>query len=397
MVRFSDEDKMLLYITRTTAEELGSGSWDDCTTIFNYLASCSRTQDGLSAAYRSLEKTRLEAEARTAAWDATREQVREWLLKASPKEGAPWDDPKPRFGQTENEDSGEVVCPAPKRTLTLPLTEWIGANAQMDLGLHAPSFPQQGASSEEQRWAADGYVFNAALWPVQAAEYPFAGSTATGLDAALMHGTVDNEPIYGDSSATYNAGNWSRWGADSPCLYGAGGSYMHGAGDPAMYGDSSYMYGDSSYMYGDNSYMYGHDTCMSGTGATCMNAAGSLDVFPTDITTGTTIGNGSSPSRNTAVEGYSTTATTTTTPSCYVPNSPGAGTFSYTASSSADYGPIPTEFPSESSSFGQVVPVDTHPQGLNAESTSIMNTEGLMSSEELNSLLESIEAGFDAI
>jgi hypothetical protein len=87
MVRFSKEDEILLYITRATAEELGTGSWDVCTIIFNRLASKPRTQDGLTAAYRSLKrstkKSKLKARARDATWRATREQVERWLREAS--------------------------------------------------------------------------------------------------------------------------------------------------------------------------------------------------------------------------------------------------------------------------------------------------------------------------
>ena len=185
----------------------------------------------------------------------------------------------------------------------------------------------------------------------------------------------------------YNAGDWVGRGAGGSCLHGAGGS--------AMYEDNSYLCGDGTYMYE--------------MGVTYANAAGSLDVFATDSTAGTTIGSGSSPSRNTAVESYSATTTTSmTTPgnqSGYVPNSPSAGTSSYIASSPADYAPIPTESLSESSSssFGQAVPAHTHLQDLDVESTSIMQnftwqeTRGLMSSEQLNSLLERYEPGFHAI
>ncbi|CAG5189786.1 uncharacterized protein ALTATR162_LOCUS12084 [Alternaria atra] len=321
MVRFSKEDEILLYITRATAEELGTGSWDVCTIIFNRLASKPRTQDGLTAAYRSLKrstkKSKLKARARDATWRATREQVERWLRE---KKDARPNDLIPRSDRLDSEDSVEMVCPAPQRTLVLPFTEWSGANTQMDLGVHAAFLPQQGALSEEQCWAADGCVSNAALWPVQAAEYPFANGTAAGFDATFMYGAVnkDIEPIYGeDSSATYNAGNWARCGAGGSCLYGAGGS--------AMYEDNPYF--------------------------------------------------------------------------------PGAGTSSYIASSPADYAPIPTESLSESSSssFGQAVPAHTHLQDLDVESTSIMQnftwqeTGGLMSSEQLNSLLERYEPGFHAI
>lgn len=88
MTRFSEEDKIRLYIVRAAAEELGVGSWDDCTTIFNHMASCHRSQDGLTYQYNCIKKgksnRKTETKARTAAWAATQEQVRKWLLEASP-------------------------------------------------------------------------------------------------------------------------------------------------------------------------------------------------------------------------------------------------------------------------------------------------------------------------
>ena len=67
MGRFTSEDKMLLYIVRTTAEEVG-GSWNDCTKTYNSLASCTRTQDELTAAYRALNKEELRSKALDTAW-----------------------------------------------------------------------------------------------------------------------------------------------------------------------------------------------------------------------------------------------------------------------------------------------------------------------------------------
>jgi hypothetical protein len=85
MVRFTEEDKMLLYITRAKAEELETGSWDDCTAIFNRLASKPRTQDALTATYRSLkDNSKLEMRAGEATWSAVKEQVERWLREASP-------------------------------------------------------------------------------------------------------------------------------------------------------------------------------------------------------------------------------------------------------------------------------------------------------------------------
>lgn len=281
------------------------------------------------------------------------------------------------------------MCPAPRRPLALPLTEWSGANAQMEIGVHASDFPQHSALFKEQRWAADDCVSDVALQPVQAAEYPFASSTATGLDAALMHkadnGAIDNVPTYGeDSSAPYSVDNWARCGADS--------SYPYGAGGPAMYEDDTYMYGDG--------------TCMYGTGISYMNSAGNLGACATDITAGTMIGCGSSPSRDTTIERYSTTTTTPIiTPgnrSRFDSNGSAADTSNYTANGPVDHESTAAESPSESLLFGRVAPANTHPQGLNAESMSIMNmltwqeAGGLMSSEQLYLLLKS-EAGPDAI
>jgi hypothetical protein len=86
MGRFSEEDEMLLYIIRATAKELG-GSWDDCTTIFNELASEPRSQDGLTNAYRGFKSSQkideLKVGARDAKWRAIRKHVEGQLLKAS--------------------------------------------------------------------------------------------------------------------------------------------------------------------------------------------------------------------------------------------------------------------------------------------------------------------------
>jgi len=80
MARFSDQDKLLLYIIR----RMDVGSWDDCTRIFNHLATEGRTQDGLTAAYRSIhEDKKLEVKARTTAGDEIRKQIRECLRTAS--------------------------------------------------------------------------------------------------------------------------------------------------------------------------------------------------------------------------------------------------------------------------------------------------------------------------
>ena len=306
-----------------------------------------------------------------------------------------------------------MVCPAPVRPLELPLTEWSGVYAQTDFDVNTDFFPQQDALSEEQRWTADGRGSSMTLWPVQAAEYPLAGSTVAGLEAALMRGTaneaVDSGITYGgDSSATYSAGDWAGWTADSACSNGAGSLYMCGAGGPAMSGDSSYMYGDDMCMNRHGMCMnrhgmciYGHGTYMYGPG-TYMDAAGSLDMFATNRTTETSIGSGPSPSRNTALESYNTAmAMSMATPanrSCYISSNPGADGFSHTMNSWVHCEPIPAESSSESSSFGQDMCAETHPQDPNAESVSMTDTftrqesEGFMSSDELKLLLRNLNA-----
>jgi hypothetical protein len=55
MPRFTEEDKRLLYIVRSTAQELGTGTWADCEAIYNRLASCPRTEDGLKYKYKVMK------------------------------------------------------------------------------------------------------------------------------------------------------------------------------------------------------------------------------------------------------------------------------------------------------------------------------------------------------
>lgn len=81
MPHFSSDDKTLLYIIKTTAEDLRAGSWNDYTDIFNSLASHQRTQDGLTGVYRTLNKSEMEARACTSEWEEKREQVRKRLTK----------------------------------------------------------------------------------------------------------------------------------------------------------------------------------------------------------------------------------------------------------------------------------------------------------------------------
>ena len=83
MARFDERDRTLLYIVRTTAVRLGRVSWADCLAIYNRLASRPRTQDGLSNTYRHLNNDEMEGRSHTAEWEATREQVKEWLHDAS--------------------------------------------------------------------------------------------------------------------------------------------------------------------------------------------------------------------------------------------------------------------------------------------------------------------------
>jgi hypothetical protein len=89
MARFSEDDKVRLYIIKNTAESLGVGSWHDYTAIFNSIASRPWTQDGLSDQWRRLKKNtksqrKAEATARVPKWVAVKKQVAKWLDEVSP-------------------------------------------------------------------------------------------------------------------------------------------------------------------------------------------------------------------------------------------------------------------------------------------------------------------------
>lgn len=79
MVRFNEQDKQRIYVVRRTAEQTKLGSWADCETIYNVLSEQSRSQDALSALYRQLDKAKMERVTCTPGWNATREQVKQWL------------------------------------------------------------------------------------------------------------------------------------------------------------------------------------------------------------------------------------------------------------------------------------------------------------------------------
>jgi hypothetical protein len=56
MHHFIKQDEYLLYIVRSTAEQLKIGTWADCEKIFNRLATCPRTEDGLKYKYKVMKK-----------------------------------------------------------------------------------------------------------------------------------------------------------------------------------------------------------------------------------------------------------------------------------------------------------------------------------------------------
>jgi hypothetical protein len=80
MPRFTEEDKRLLYIVRSTAQELGTGTWADCEAIYNRLASCPRTEDGLKYKYKVMKMATMKKRTNNAKWNAKRREVKILLL-----------------------------------------------------------------------------------------------------------------------------------------------------------------------------------------------------------------------------------------------------------------------------------------------------------------------------
>jgi hypothetical protein len=81
MPRFTEEDKRLLYIVRSTAQELGTGTWADCEAIYNRLATCPRTEDGLKYKYKVMKVTTMKKRTNNAKWNAKRSEVKILLLE----------------------------------------------------------------------------------------------------------------------------------------------------------------------------------------------------------------------------------------------------------------------------------------------------------------------------
>ena len=82
MEKLQERDNKLLYIIKSTADELKIRSWTDCEAVYNRFATSPTTQDRLSAFHELCDKNTMEIETRTAEWIGMRECVREWLLYA---------------------------------------------------------------------------------------------------------------------------------------------------------------------------------------------------------------------------------------------------------------------------------------------------------------------------
>ena len=228
--------------------------------------------------------------------------------------------------------------------------------------------------------------------------YPCGDGSTTYTTGANMYGAGSH--MYGTGSHMYGAGSTTH--GDGSTTYTTGAN-MYGAGSH-MYGAGSHMYGAGSTTHGDGLTTYTTGANMYGTSTAYMNEAGSSDMFATDSIAKTTIRSGPSPLLNTAIKSYDATvptSTITTAPittlddqSHYMPNSSVADMPICTEGSSVDYEPMLIDSSSQSSSFTQAVPIPTHTQESDAGSASITSTvtseetDGLMSPEQLSSLLE---------
>jgi hypothetical protein len=80
MRRFTKQDENLLYIVRSTAEQLEIGTWADCEKIYNQLATYLRTEDGLRYKYKVMEKAVIKNRVSSTQWNAKKKEVKSLLL-----------------------------------------------------------------------------------------------------------------------------------------------------------------------------------------------------------------------------------------------------------------------------------------------------------------------------
>jgi hypothetical protein len=80
MRRFTKKEENILFIVRSTAEELKIGTWADCETINNRLSKCPRTEDGLKYKYKVMKKAAMKKRTSGAKWNAMKREVKDLLL-----------------------------------------------------------------------------------------------------------------------------------------------------------------------------------------------------------------------------------------------------------------------------------------------------------------------------
>lgn len=81
MQRFTEQDENLLYVIRTTIDELGTGSLADCQTVYNHLATFPRTQRSLRDKYKLIDQADRKMRTANDAESITRIVVKNMLLE----------------------------------------------------------------------------------------------------------------------------------------------------------------------------------------------------------------------------------------------------------------------------------------------------------------------------
>lgn len=82
---FTKEDATLLYIIKQAVQDLRTGTWSECHTIYNHLATIRRSEDGLKTKYRVMSKDRktrrsVQKMMKETQWIATKQEVENYLL-----------------------------------------------------------------------------------------------------------------------------------------------------------------------------------------------------------------------------------------------------------------------------------------------------------------------------
>jgi hypothetical protein len=124
------EDDSLLYLIRHVAKEWDLGTWEDTTAVYNYLATKTRSQDGVTSRYKSLErdcvaKKAFEQEFKQESWMILASEVKKLLREGVPCVRRASLDEKPSW--------------FPKQKDILPSNEHPATSATIEHGMWEPT------------------------------------------------------------------------------------------------------------------------------------------------------------------------------------------------------------------------------------------------------------------